>query len=67
MGEAELSEQSVERIAEAVVRKLDEHEQINAIASLVLRMLELKQKAQSGETPAAVAGVASSNQEANNG
>jgi len=45
MSEGEMSEQWVERIADAVVKKLDEHEQITAIARLVLQMLGQRQAA----------------------
>ena len=40
-----MNEEWVERIADAVVRKIDEYEQVNAIARLVLRMLDQRQAA----------------------
>ena len=43
MGEGEMNDAWVERIAEAVVRKLDEREQINAIAEEVLRLLQTRE------------------------
>ena len=43
MVEGAMNEEWVERIADAVVRKLDEHEQVNAIARLVLQMLDQRQ------------------------
>jgi len=40
-----MSDEWVERIADAVVSKIDEYEQVNAIARLVLRMLDQRQAA----------------------
>jgi len=51
VADVETTDEWVERIAEAVVRKLDEREHINAIAHLVLRLLEARQT-KSAEAPA---------------
>jgi len=40
--ESRMSEEWVEKIADAVVRRLDEREQINAIAMEVLRILDAR-------------------------
>lgn len=45
MSEGGMNEEWIDRIAEAVVRKLDERDQINAIAMQVLHLLEAREKA----------------------
>ena len=47
MADVETTDEWVERIAEAVVQRLDERDQINAIAVQVLRLLEARTKSQS--------------------
>ncbi len=56
MSEGAMNEEWVERIAEAVVQKLDERDQINAIAMQVLHLLDARTKSNPGSEPSAQAG-----------
>jgi len=55
MSEGEMNERWVERIAEAVVQKLDERDQINAIAMQVLHLLDARTQSNPGSEPSAQA------------